>query len=236
MTDKIEITEIALVTNMQSTGPMFLSNAIGLISSDMGMLLAARLIITAGIGNTSSKTMELYGPLPVPELSENEYSCYLLSADMKQKPIPGSSFSTGKGTIIFCVIFKSEMSEKLFSHKSLIEQILVRHSNILDFSDSITGEISSEIQTMAKEILISLFETINSSLETAEKYKGASLFDIAFLVTLPEKLSILGKQLIHQPDGWLEEEIKGKESLDQLLIAGLVRREDRNGQIWLIPL
>lgn len=232
----LEISEVALLCNMQSIGPFYISDSNGMISPDTGMLLAARLVITSGIGNTSAKTEELYGPLPVPELVDGDYLCYLFNVDMQQLPIPGSSFSTGKGTLIFTVIFRNMVKENIYYHRKLIEDILKENAYELDFSGTVTGMISPEIKEKSKNLLLNIYQKINSTVKLAEKYRGGSLFNIGFLVSLPEELNLLAKQLIQQPNGWRETDINDSKNLATLISVGLVKKENRDGVAWIIPM
>ncbi len=234
--DAIEISAVILLSNFQSIGPFYISDSgVIRITPDIGMLLAARLVITAGIGNTSAKTEELYGPLPMPELSDGDYLSYLFSMSMQQQPIPGSSFSTGKGSLIFSIVFEDKLKDKIYNHKNLIESILREHSSDLNFSNTVTGMISPEIKGASEELLKMLYSKINNAIELAEKYRGASLFDIGFLVSLPDELNFLAKKLIQQPNGWREKDISDKDNLMTLLSYGLVRKENREDGIWFIP-
>ncbi|MCY3412637.1 MAG: hypothetical protein INQ03_13450 [Candidatus Heimdallarchaeota archaeon] len=231
----LQLSEIALLSNMQSIGPFFISDASGLITPDIGMLLAARLVITSGIGNVSAKTMELFGPLPVPELDDDSYLCYLFNVEMQQQPLPGSTFSTGKGTLIFCLIFPERIKDEIYKHRTVLERILREYAGVLDFSETITGMISPEIKGESEEMLKKLFNEVNEAILLAAEYHGASLFDIGFLASLPEDLSLLAKQLIQQPNGWKEEDISDSDNISKLVSVGLVKPEVRDGETWYIP-
>lgn len=229
------ISEIVLVSNLQSTGPMFVSDTNETIAPEIGMLLAARLIITAGIGNTQANTHELFGPLPITEIQDRKLSCFLFSEEMYQKPIPGSSFSTGKGMLIYGVIFEDLNQDIIIPHKKVIQNVLNKGAGQIDFSETITGVISPEVIDTSKRVLNELLHDLNNALDLAEKYHGGSLFDLGFLVSLPDHLSALGKKLIQQPNGSREEEFSDKENIKILLSVGLVVREERDNEYWLIP-
>jgi hypothetical protein len=231
----LEITEVALVANLQTSGPMFVNDATGSIDASSGMLLSARLIITAGIGSTSSPYHKLYGSLPIPELDE-DLECYFFVGEMQQKPIIESPFSTGKGTFVFCIIVEAKRTKEFHPYLEGMEIILLEKINRINFEHSMAGEITDEIDSESRVVLKEIYEEINQMIKLSSKFRGGSLFDIGFLVSLPSDLSTLGKKLILEPKGSLEEEIIDTIALHQLLLAGLVKREVKEGKQWIIPI
>lgn len=230
----VAITEVALVANLQTSGPMFVNDATGSIDASSGMLLSARLIITAGIGSTSSPYHKLYGSLPIPELDKN-LECYFFVGEMQQKPIIESPFSTGKGTFVFCIIVEADQTKEFLPYLERMENILVNKIHRINFEHSMAGEITDEINKESRVVLKEIFDEINQMIEFSSKYSGGSLFDIGFLVSLPSELATLGKKLILEPKGSLEEEIIDAIALQQLLLAGLVKREVKENIKWIIP-
>ena len=230
----VAITEVALVANLQTSGPMFINDATGTIDASSGMLLSARLIITAGIGSTSSPYHKLYGSLPIPELDEN-LECYFFVGEMQQKPIIESPFSTGKGTFVFCIIVEANKTKEFLPYLEGMENILKNKINRINFEHSMAGEITEAISKESRVVLKEIFDEINQMIEFSSKYHGGSLFDIGFLVSLPSDLATLGKMLILKPKGSLEDEIIDIIALQQLLSANLVRREVKEGKQWIIP-
>lgn len=230
----VAITEVALVANLQTSGPIFVNDATGTIDASSGMLLSARLIITAGIGSTSSPYHKLYGSLPIPELNEN-LECYFFVGEMQQKPIIESPFSTGKGTFVFCIIVEANQTKEFLPYLERMEGILKNKINRINFEHSMAGEITEDINTESRVVLKEIFDEINQMIVISSKYLGGSLFDIGFLVSLPSELSSLGKKLILKPKGSLEEEIIDTIALQELLSADLVRREVKEGKQWIIP-
>ena len=231
----VAITEVALVANLQTSGPMFVNDATGSIDASSGMLLSARLIITAGIGSTSSPYHKLYGSLPIPELSEN-LECYFFVGEMQQKPIIESPFSTGKGTFVFCIIVEADQTKEFLPFLERMETILISKIHRINFTESMAGEITDDISRDSRLVLKEIFDETNQMIEISAKYSGGSLYDIGFLVSLPSELAALGKKLILKPKGSLEEEIIDTIALEQLLLAGLVKREVKDGKQWLIPI
>jgi hypothetical protein len=231
------IADVCLVANLQSHGPTYVGDAIGdVFDPSSGMLLSARIIITAGMGNSASPYHVLHGPVPIPELNdENKFECYFFVSQLQQKPIPTSSFSTGKGSYIICVIIPSKNKKEFRAFEGQIEVILRDNSSDIDFSDSVSGELTSEVKDRLQNKLAKIFNDINEVLDVAPLYEGGSLFDVGLIASLPDHISRIAKKLILHPKGIQENEIEDHKVLKTLYQAGLISKDIRNGEIWIIP-
>ena len=231
------IAEVCLVANLQTMGPTYLSSAEGnLLDPGSGMLLAARIVITSGMGNTQTGLNMLSGPIPLSELNlGDDYLCYYYPVAMQQKPKPENQFSTGKGTYIICPIIKAQDKNVLRSFEELIENTIEPWVDEFDFSESISGEVPSEMAKKFTEILKKIRFEINSNLDLAIKYEGGSLYDIGLIANLPEELAKTAKKIMLHPKGIAENAISDKKALKTLYQAGLVERQQRDDGYWIIP-
>lgn len=232
-----KLSEVCLVANLQTMGPTFLASAKeAIFDHGAGMLLAARIVITSGMGNSTTGLDKLNGPIPISELNlDKNYACYFYPRQMQQQPKPDNEFSTGKGTFIICLIMPEDEKDNFRAFERLMERTIVPHLDNFDFSQSISGEVPSALREEFSKYLNQIYEDLNSLLRYASQYEGGSLFDIGLLASLPDELEFTAKKLIMNPKGTLETEIADKSALKSLYQAGLVEREDRDGKIWIIP-
>lgn len=229
--------EICLVANLQTIGPTYVTDATGdIFDPTSGMLLAARIIITAGMGDRSSDQLKLHGPVPIPELTfDQKYDCYFFIGPIQQQPLPSSSFSTGKGSFIICIVIQTDMKKDFQAFETHLEEILIEHAKSIDFSDSVSGEITEPVRLNISTRLKQLYAEINGYLELAPLYARSSLFDVGLIASLPEHISTVVKQLILHPKGIQENEIRDQSVLKTLYKAGLVKKDVRNGETWVVP-
>jgi hypothetical protein len=232
-----KVAEVCLIANLQTQGPVYIADAVGdIFDPTSGMLLAARIIITAGMGNSASPFQKLHGPVPIPELEkETNFECYFFIDELHQQPLPSASFSTGRGSYIVCVIISEDIKKDLRDFESQIEVILQEKSAKIDFSESISGEITITIQEDVRNRLHEIYDEINACLDLQPLFQGGSLFDVGLLATLPEDYANVAKKLILHPKGILESEIKDNKILKKLHSAGLITKDKRNGEDWIIP-
>ncbi len=232
-----KLAEVCLVANLQTLGPLYIADAVGgIFDITSGMLLAGRIVITAGIGSTVSPHRKLHGPVPITELDlEGNYECYFFIDKIRQKPLPQAEYSTGEGSFIICIIIPSDSKVDFRSFEPVIENILQSKSKMIDFSNSVAGELSEELKNDMKSNVIEIYKEINDHLKLAPIYEGRSLFDVGLIASLPEKMSIVAKKLILHPKGIQENQINDKTILKILKQAGLVLLEKRDGETWIIP-
>ena len=232
-----KIKEICIVANLQSTGPLYIGDTEeGLFDTISGSMLAARLIITAGMGNSTSPVNKLHGPVPIPELENNsEYVCYFYITEMEQQPLPDNSFSNGKGSYITCIITPEGERVSINMYERMIESTLQKYIADIDFPSTITGQISSELLFDIKQRLRDVKNQIQQYFDLSPLFEATSLFDIGLLGSLPENLARLAKFLILHPKGITLTEIEDKESLETFRLANLVDMENRTGITWIIP-
>ncbi len=231
----LEVKDVALVANLQTTGPLFISSHSGSIDHTAGMLLAARLIITTGIGENTSPMEKLYGPVPISEITHTNYQCYFYAVEMKQQPIPSAPFSTGRGTFIFTLIVSDDNAKEFLNYTSILEEILYSKKDKINFQNTFAGEIPDEIKNEINVTLKEIIEEVNLALKFATKYQGASLFDVRLFADLPENLAELGKKLLLHPRGLKLDEIDDKTTLKELYFSGLIKYEEKEGNILVIP-
>lgn len=232
-----KIIECACLANLQTSGPLYLGDATGKIfDASTGMLLAARLIITSGIGNSTSPHLKLHGPIPISELNlDQDYETYFLTSEMHQQPHPNASFSTGKGMVIICIIISTSQRRQFQDFEDQIEEIILSKLDKINFKETITGEIPPELTQFINNLMKEIYNEINELIELTKDYKGGSLFDITFIPSLPEPMAKLAKKLILHPKGILEEMIEDDKALNDLYLSRLVSKEIREGKTWIIP-
>ena len=233
----LEVIEVCSIANLQTLGPVYIGDTNrGIFNSNTGNLLAARLIITAGMGSSGSPTMKLHGPVPIPELElEEEYHGYFLIEDLVQKPIPGSNFSTGKGTHITCIIIPANKKKEFRAFEQQVENIIRNNVMDLDFGETVTGTISEEVRQQIIKRLHTIQNDISEAFKLSELFEGNSLFDIGLIASLPENIAKIVKKLILHPKGLPIDDIDDKNILKTLEQAGLVEIENRDGLKWIVP-
>ncbi|MCE7734740.1 MAG: hypothetical protein GPJ54_07690 [Candidatus Heimdallarchaeota archaeon] len=233
----LELVEVCLIANLQSIGPIYVADTSKeIFNLNTGNLLAARLIITAGMGNSASPTNKLHGPVPIPELEMDvEYEGYYLITEMAQQPAPKSPFSTGKGSFIVCVVIPADVKKDYRPFELQIENIIKESVKEIDFGATMTGFISDEIKEIIKTKLDRIYIDIEEAFALAQLFEGNSLFDIGLIATLPENISRVVKKIIMYPRGLPINDINDNNILKTLELAGLVVRENRDGLDWIIP-
>lgn len=233
----LELVEVCLIANLQSIGPIYIADTgKELFDSNTGNLLAARLIITAGMGNSVSPTNKLHGPVPIPELElETEYEGYYLIKDMKQQPTPGLPFSTGKGSYIVCIIIPADVKKDYRPFEHHMENIIAQNAQDIDFGSTMTGMMSEEIKAIIKSKLNTIYTEVEDAFTLSQLFEGNSLFDIGLIASLPENISKVVKKIIISPKGLPISDISDNNILKTLEQAGLVERENRDGLVWIIP-
>ncbi len=233
----LRVIEVCSIANLQSLGPIYIGDTNReIFNSTSGNLLAARLIITAGMGNSGSPTMKLHGPVPIPELElEEEYDGYFLIENLIQKPTPGSNFSTGKGTFITCIIIPASKKKEFRPFEQRVENIIRNKVIDIDFGETLTGTIPDSVREKIIERLHGIYQDISKSFKMGELFEGNSLFDIGLIASLPEHIAIIVKKIIMHPKGLPIDDIADKNILKTLEQAGLVEIENRNGLKWIIP-
>lgn len=233
----LELVEVCLVANLQSIGPIYIADTSKeIFDLNSGNLLAARLIITAGMGNSGSPTNKLHGPVPIPELEMDvEYEGYYLITEMAQQPTPNSPFSTGKGSFIVCIVIPADVKKDYRPFELQIENIIKENVEDIDFGSTMTGVISDEIKDVIKAKLATIYIDVEESFAIAQLFEGDSLFDIGLIASLPENISKVVKKIIMSPRGLPIKDIDDNNILKTLEQAGLVVRENRDGLDWIIP-
>ncbi|MHA2501326.1 MAG: hypothetical protein ACXAE3_00435 [Candidatus Kariarchaeaceae archaeon] len=232
-----QLSEVCLVANLQTLGPTFLGAAEGnVFDPAAGMLLAARIIITSGMGNSTTGLNSINGPIPISELElDDDYSVFFYPMELQQMPRPDNQFSTGRGTYVICLLVRDSEKTKFRSFERMLELIVSEYTTELDFSNTITGEVPAELKQQFSETLKKIKDEINEFLQVAAEFTGGSLFDIGLLANLPDALSVTGKKLMLNPKGILEGEIDDKPALRILYLAGLVEKEVRDEESWIVP-
>lgn len=233
----LELVEVCLIANLQSIGPIYVADTSKhIFDLNSGNLLAARLIITAGMGNSASPTDKLHGPVPIPELEMDvEYEGYYLIREMEQQPTPNSPFSTGKGSFIVCIVIPADVKKDYRPFELQIENIIKESVKDIDFGSTMTGIISDEIKEVIKTKLATIYTEIEESFALAQLFEGNSLFDIGLIASLPDNISKVVKKIIMYPRGLPINDINDNNILKTLEQAGLVVRENRDGLDWIIP-
>jgi hypothetical protein len=233
----LELVDVCLIANLQSIGPIYVGDTgRGIFDTNSGNLLAARLIITAGLGNSGSPTDKLHGPVPIPELElETEYEGYYLIKEMVQQPTPGSPFSTGKGSFITCIIIPAQLKKNYRPFEQHMENIIKAHIEEIDFGQTMTGSISNEIRKQIGEKLQLIYDEIDEAFSISQLFEANSLYDIGLIASLPENIAKVIKKIIIRPKGLPISDINDNNILKTLEQAGLVKREFREDSDWIIP-
>ncbi|MFV2016379.1 MAG: hypothetical protein ACC656_13185, partial [Candidatus Heimdallarchaeota archaeon] len=183
----LELVEVCLIANLQSIGPVYVADtAKEIFDSQAGNLLAARLIITAGMGNSASPTNKLHGPVPIPELElEIEYEGYYLIKEMAQQPTPGSLFSTGKGSYIVCIVIPADVKKDYRPFEHQMENIIKKSVEDIDFGTTMSGTISNQIKNVIRNKLNTIYSEVEEAFTLSQLFEGDSLFDIGLIASLP---------------------------------------------------
>ncbi|MCH8905716.1 MAG: hypothetical protein IH840_01400 [Candidatus Heimdallarchaeota archaeon] len=233
----LNIAEVCIVANLQTMGPLYVTDAgKGFFDNNSGMLLAARIIITSGMGNQASGMNKLHGPVPIPELElDQQYLCYFYINEMTQKPNPDTPYSTGKGTYIVCIVIPEEIKNDIRPYEKQIEDILNLEGKGIEFSETMSGELTTKLTEDISVRMKSIFEHIMQSFDLAPLFEATSLFNLGLIANLPPHISIIAKKLILNPKGLPERDLKDNKVVNTLINADLVTRVTKDGESWLIP-
>jgi len=233
----LQIAEVCLVANLQTLGPIYVGDASnGVFHHNTGTLLAARLIVTSGMANDQSPSLTLHGPIPITELDlPINYSAYYFISPMKQQPDPKTTFSTGTGSFIICIIVNSEEKNDFRPFEETMQNIIAENATEIDFSSTISGEIDEEVERQIEKKMKIIFQEINESLSFGSLLVDSSLFDIGLLANLPDDLAKAAKKLVLFPKGIKESEFNSSRIIRLFSNSGLIKKEIRDGEVWLIP-
>lgn len=229
-----KVTEICIVANLQTLGPIYIAEANGgIFDEKTGMLLAARIVITSGMGTQSIGFGKLNGPIAISD-DDSALGCYYFPVRMEQQPLP-ETFTTGKGSFILCIVFEEIDKNAFREYENVIERVINDHLYKFDFSTTMTGKISQETKNEFSVSLKTVLTDLEDALIFAMQFADGSLYDIGLIASLPDELSIVAKQIILHPSGIEEEAIRDKKALKKLTRSGLVIKQERDGQLWVVP-
>lgn len=231
------VTEIALVANLQTLGPTYVASATEtFFDHGSGMLLAARMIITSGMGSNVKGYKQLHGPIPISEIEGiDDYECYYFPVEMKQDPHPDLDISTGKGSYVICVIVARDTKQEIRFFENLIEISISDILPTVNFENTVTGIVPMELNQELNAVLSKFLLELNEILKFAFTFKGGSLFDIGLISSLPEDLMLTAKKLMLNPKGVVKSEISNQNALKKLYQAGLVEMDMKDGEEWAVP-
>lgn len=222
-----KILDVALIANLETLGPVFVTETSDeFFPESTQMLLASRVIIITGMADHLTPVNELQGPVPVSELSDDEYSFYFFQIR------PKGTRSNLHFIVLIC--FKRADKHVIRNYEVQIESLLVAYIDRFDFSRLEKGTIENEDEMFYKQIITELATELQDTLEGNTEEN--SLFDIAYVANLPERLSLVAKQFILAPSGIRESEVGiYKEEIEELVNRGLLHRKSLDGVSWLIP-
>jgi hypothetical protein len=223
------ITDIALIANLDTLGPVFVANAnIDFFSLDSQSLFASRIVILTGMGNQNTPLFQIQGPIPISEIPGDEYfECYLFQ--MRPKSNGHSNLH-----LIVTFVFKSKLRVVLKQNEEILQNIMNKNIDSFDFKDLEDGSVPPDISEKYHPILLKLLDQINE--EILQSSGESSLFDISFVSSLEEKYSIVAKKFLLRPDGIPKDELMDFiDEINYLISEGLIIERNKDGVIWYQP-
>lgn len=221
---------LAVVVNLESSGPTYITDTgLEFMNPSSEMLFASRVVILCGMANHRTPQLQLQGPVPVSEIQETNLEFYFFQIRPDDPHLVNLH-------IIVVVFFPVEW-------KAMIRQLEVQLENkIREFAKKINYDhitphsVGEEFKELAKKELNGIREFLLDMLPKTPRGEK-SLFNLSFLVTLPEEMEKAGKFLMLHPTGVRKEEFNfGPEVLEDMIRYGLVKIKTKNGEEYIIPL
>ncbi len=221
---------LALVVNLESTGPSYvLDTGLSFMNPASQMLFASRVVILCGMANHRTPTLQLQGPVPISEVEGKNLEFYFFQVRPSNPEMVNLH-------IIMVVIFPITWKQAIRKLEVQLESKLRALAEKIDFSTMTPLSLSEEFKSVMQQELTKIRNFLTSELPNAP-IGEKSLFNLGFLVTLPNDLQKAGKQLILHPEGIKKGEFSFEENvLEDLIRYGLVKIENRDNEEWIIPI
>ncbi|RMG26971.1 MAG: hypothetical protein D6732_20845 [Methanobacteriota archaeon] len=221
---------LAVVVNLESSGPTYITDT-GLEFMDPAseMMFASRVVILCGMANHRTPQLQLQGPVPVSEIQDNNLEFYFFQIRPEDPELVNLH-------IIIVVFFPIEWKAIMRQLEVQLENRIREFARKIDYSHITPTSVDDHFKVMAETELRKIRDFLIEMLPKVPRGEK-SLFNLSFLVTLPEEIKKAGKFLMLNPTGVKREDFNfDDEILKDLVRYGLVKIENRNGEEMIVPL
>ena len=221
---------LAVVVNLESSGPTYITDT-GLEFMDPASetLFASRVVILCGMANHRTPQLQLQGPVPVSEIQDNNLEFYFFQIRPDDPELVNLH-------IIIVVFFPIEWKAMMRQLEVQLENRIREFAKKIDYSHITATSIDEHFKSMAENELRKIREFLIEMLPKTPRGEK-SLFNLSFLVTLPEDLKKAGKFLMLNPTGVKKEDFNFDDTiLEDMIPYGLVKLETKNGEELIVPL